>query len=499
MSFIQKLTGLYLSAAQNFSETYLADFGDAPFSIMRFWMHGMSILAKNTPRPNLVWWRGDDILLFGREISFTEYRKKTYQKVLQLEKFILDEVMFGLYTMEEAEQIFNIKNIEDTGDETTPGYGVIANTAHPLMRTHQSDLFFQRLYEEKKLGIAPRTGGGFDVIPWEGVQWLAAIHTAFGMLVPACHILCIAGRGTEWVTISPTNNSDGPKGVVYDPGAKTGAFNAAYHKGLNIQGVLKHNRRYIPYEIFRLLYLLLRVVRPTELIVLFNTIIPAARKPDTFKAYHNHVFALLGKAWRSTDITRSLKGWFKNVVDIPMGLHDYRHLVIAIQRKYMRFRIQAPSPLEEKTNGLRGHKKVVGDSHYARATFLGSCSMEDRDLALEAGTEYHRVMGFATGFEDQLPLEAMKIREDFSYEKLTIHVPVIPKQRVSKPEGKTPHQSLPPAEAKTGKSREEVEAILQGARDEPVQVLRRSTREKKNTPKYNESVANAASEEDQDD
>ncbi|KJA23350.1 hypothetical protein HYPSUDRAFT_201379 [Hypholoma sublateritium FD-334 SS-4] len=471
--------------AEEFAENFLADFSDAPFSILRFWMHGMSVLAKHTPRPNLVWWRGDKILMFGQEISFTEYKQKTYRKVLHLENFILNEVMFGMYTIEEAEQIFGIQNVEETGDETTLGHGVIANTAHSLMRTYESDLFFQRVFEEKKLGIFTRAGGGFDVNQWAGVAWLNAIHSAFRMLVAACHVLCIAGRGTEWVTISPTNNADGAKGVVYDPEAQTGAFNAAYHKGLSIQGVLKYNRRYIPYEIFRLLYLLLRVVRPLELTVLFLTAIPESHKPATLKAYHNHVFAAMGRTFKSDDITQCLREWFADITEVPMGLHHYRHLAIAVQRKYMKFRNPAPSAVEEKTNTLRGHQKTVGDAHYARPTFLGSCSIEDRDLALEAGREYHKVMGFTTGFSEALSPQAIKEREVFSYEQLDI--PMNPIQRMMTLDDDTTGQFLPLQDAKKGKSRNEVDTLMR-AREGPAPVLRRSTRKKKDNPKYVDSA-----------
>lgn len=206
------------SEALNFVDTFLAEFGDAPFNILRFWMHGLSVLAKNTPRPNLVWWRGDTILMFGREITFSQYRQKTYKKVLELEHLILNEVLHGFYTMEEAEELFKIKSLVETGDETTPGYGVIADTANPLMRTAESDKFFLRLFEEKRLGLQPNARGGINVDKVQGLVWLATIHKAYGMLVAACHILVIAGRGTEWETIGPTNNENGPKGVVYDPG-----------------------------------------------------------------------------------------------------------------------------------------------------------------------------------------------------------------------------------------------------------------------------------------
>lgn len=426
--------------------------------------------------------------MFGNEVSFTQYREKTYKKVLQLESLILNEVLFGFYTMEEAEELFDLKSLEESGDEVTPGHGVIADTTNPLMRTAQSDKFFLRLFEEKKLGIQSNARGGIAVDRVQGLLWIAAIHKAFGMLIAACHILVIAGRGTEWETISPTNNENGRKGVVYDPGANTGAFDAGYHKGLTIQGVNKHNRRYMPYEIFRLLYLLLRVVRSVELMVLFATIIPDSDKPSTIEAYNKHIFASFGKAWVSTDISRALQDWFQDVINVRLGLHDYRHMAIAIQRKYMDLSEKQPSSMEITLNELRGHKKVVADSHYARETHLGTCSPEERGRALAVAKEYHRVMGFATGSEDELTPEAKKLRKQFSYQPPVISAPMKklghkPKGWKKKPEVAPP--SLPPATPKKGKSKAETYSLSQNAG--PVEV-RRTTRERIPSRRYNNDV-----------
>ncbi len=243
------------------------------------------------------------------------------------------------------------------------------------------------------------------------------------MLVAACHILVIAGRGTEWETIGPTNNINGPRGVVYDPGACTGAFDSRYHKGLNIQGIEKHIRRYIPYQIFRLLYLLLRVVRPIELTVLFATIVPDANKAKTIQAYHGHVFASMGRAWVSEDISKALQSWLDGVIGLRLGLHDYRHLAIAIQRRYMDLREKNPNQNELALNRIRAHGKSVGDSHYGREDYLGSCSIDERDRALNLGREYHRIMGFTTGFNEELTQEAKKMRQEFSYTSCEIPLP----------------------------------------------------------------------------
>jgi hypothetical protein len=448
-------------------------------------MHGLSVLAKNTPRPNLIWWRGEDILMFGKEVTFSRYRENTYKKVLQLEQLILKDVLCGIYTrIEEVEEVFALKNLAEDSDEKTPGHGIIANTANPIMRTAESDKFFQRMFEEKKLDIQSNSRGGVNVDQLQGLQWISAIHGAYIMLVAACHVLILAGRGTEWETIRPTNNEDGRKGVVYDPGACTGAFDAEYHKGLNVQGMNKHNRRYMPWEIFRLLYILLRIVRPLELMVLFATIIPDTDKPATIQAYNKHLFASMGKAWKSADISKALQDWFMDVIDFPLGLHDYRHMAVAIQRKYMDLRNKEPSELDVAINVLRGHKKAVGDSHYARETYLGTCSPEDRDRALELARKYHEVMGFATGFNDELKPEAKKLRAEFSYQPPAIFVPM-KKLKGHGDKGKTnPTVALPPLPPPTPKKERakvkpaQVHQFKASRSDVPVQ-LRRSNRERK--------------------
>lgn len=77
--------------------------------------------------------------------------------------------------------------------------------------------------------------------------------------------------------------------------------------------------------------------------------------------------------------------------------------------KYMDVKAKQPSRIEITLNKLCGHEKVVGNSHYACEVYLGTCSPDKRDLALEFAREYHRVMGFSTGSDDELMPEVMKL------------------------------------------------------------------------------------------
>lgn len=99
-----------------------------------------------------------------------------------------------------------------------------------------------------------------------------------------------------------------------------------------------------------------------------------------------------------------------------MGLHDYRHFAIAIQKKFMDLSPKPPSDIDQALARLRGHVKGVEVGHYARLKNLGSCSSDGRDHALNLAWQYHKVMGFATGYKGEPPADSKILREEFSYQ-----------------------------------------------------------------------------------
>jgi hypothetical protein len=158
-------------------------------------------------------------------------------------------------------------------------------------------------------------------------------------------------------------------------------------------------------------------------------------------------------------------------------------MAIAIQRKYMDVKERQPSRMEITLNKLRGHIKGVGDSHYAREVFLGTCSPEDRELSLEVAREYHRVMGFSTGSDDELTPEAKKLRENFSYKPPVISAPM--KKLANK--GKQKPVALPPLPPVTPKKGKSIVTHSLSQDAGPV-AIRRSTRARITSKRYNDDI-----------
>lgn len=249
------------------------------------------------------------------------------------------------------------------------------------------------------------------------------------------------------------------------------------------------------------------MVRPVELTTLFATIVADTDKPATIQAYNNHIFASMGKAWVADDMSKALQSWFDDVIGMRLGLHDYRHLGIAIQRRFMDLSERKPTENELALNRLRGHEKAVADDHYARETYLGSCSPDERGRALALGGEYHKVMGFSTGFNDKPTAEAQKLREDFYYTSTAIPLPTKKlgrrKESKQKAESKIPPPPLPPATPKKRKATAvKLQALTTSVAEPQTQplflnaeaVVRRSSRLRKPSAKTIETAETSAFE-----
>ena len=96
------------------------------------------------------------------------------------------------------------------------------------------------------------------------------------MLQPLAYVTQgIPGRGTEESFFSPTNTKTTRRHVFFEPTVGTGGFSTNYDKGVNIIGTFKHIFRILPFWIFLVLYVLIRLIQPIELSVLFNYFVEA--------------------------------------------------------------------------------------------------------------------------------------------------------------------------------------------------------------------------------
>jgi hypothetical protein len=110
------------------------------------------------------------------------------------------------------------------------------------------------------------------------LRWLSDIHVVMMNIFSLCHITTICGRGTEAEALNLTNTHHGQRNVVFDgaAGTGTGVFDTDYHKGQPITGKAKHLLRHISYEVFRSLYILVRISWPVKLLIACSVI---ATKP----------------------------------------------------------------------------------------------------------------------------------------------------------------------------------------------------------------------------
>lgn len=400
-----------------FCQKYLQDYGGVPFSTIRYWLHEFSVIVKNTPRPALVWWSEDTILLFGHSVPFSSYKLQLRKKLLQLEQFILGTVLFGMYSMDELEATFEISSLQDNGDEKSIGYGIIADTSTPGMDNPQSMVFFEAMFKHQHLGLRSDQDGHILFDKELALQWITNIDDAMRQFFPISHNTTISGRGTEAESLRPTNSDIGRRNVIFDPEAGTGAYDADYHKGQERTGIHKHILRHIPYEVFRILFILIRIIRPIEFFFICKAFVPFDARARVRDAYANHIFASLGVAWKSTTMTSSLEAFFKDVAGFPMGLRQNRHFSVALQRRYLDYGAtksgSAPTPeqlaLERTLNRLRGHEKEVGDANYAREGKYGSSSVDERQLSRFLSGLWHKVLGFPTSYSEVMAREEVEV------------------------------------------------------------------------------------------
>ena len=360
-----------------------------------------------TPRPSMVWWRDDAITIDGHTVEFNDYKKHLQTKAMELELFVEDEVLFGLYSLDDIEALFHVSVLQDMGDETTVGYGILLDTqpGNETMDNPQSGKILEHMFHHGVLGLRRTQASNIVFDKALAVDWVMKIHLAWRMFQPLAHITQgIPGRGTEESLFSPMNTKTTRRHVFFEPTVGTSGFSTNYHKGANITGTFKHIFRILPFRIFLVLYVLIRLIRPIELSVLFDYFIEAHRRAATVVAYKEHVYASFGRAWTSpVDISPNLSIWFKNCLGFEMGIRRYRHFATAVQRHFPETNYQLEPTVKESliiaADLMGGHTPQVSELHYARLEKTNSATPTMKTLFFQICKDWHRLHGFQTTYQ----------------------------------------------------------------------------------------------------
>lgn len=229
----------------------------------------------------------------------------------------------------------------------------------------------------------------------------------------------LAGRAGEEALYQWNNEQFGSPSNIRIRG-NTIALTTTYHKGALVTGMHKYIVRLLPYRLSRIIYILLRIVRPAELnpILKFYTVTGEEHAVKVANLYQTRIFVSWGKVWTPARMSTSLKNWFNNGLEIPMGVRMYRHLATAFQRRYIQYiqHIQ-PEDIQAVADAQAGRTESISHAHYAVEKKPREPSKRIREFEL-VSAYWHEMLGIDTYAPDSKVSAQEELKADIVTNKM---------------------------------------------------------------------------------
>lgn len=391
-----------------FCQKYLQDHNLSPFATLRTLLHKMSVASKSTPRPDMIWWHGDVVTVGEMSVNILEFKTFLGKKLEETENFVEEHILLGLYKLHELDDTCNISQLKDLSRaEDILGNGLLLDLRDGSFDNPESIQLFLKMLQHAKLGIKQDTAGAINFGKAQGVKWISDIDKALTITQSLCHITQGPGVGrmTEEALQTPINTLNSSRNFVFENGEQTGGFRSGYHKGSFTTGQHKEILRLLPYRVFRLLFVLIRIVRPIELTVLLDLLIAPENRQDAVDAYRERIWASYGQSWTPFRLSENLQRFIQRGVGVKMGARPYRHFAIAVQRHYPSTNYGRYETNPEKSINahaadlMAGHIPIVAEMHYARKE--GVLTNEVLKMAyIRVCKDWHTFLGFSTKRDD---------------------------------------------------------------------------------------------------
>jgi hypothetical protein len=169
----------------------------------------------------------------------------------------------------------------------------------------------------------------------------------------------------------------------------------------------KHILRLIPYRVFTLLFTLIRIVRPIELLVHYDFLVREDKRQQTYDAYTQNIFASMGRGLDVNRMSSALRLFFQRGLGKKIGVQLYRHFAIAIQRHFptTNYGIYSTDNKNEERLALMadmmaGHTTQVAEQHYARTEGVTVGLIRKADYMRVQCKDWHFLHGISTGYEE---------------------------------------------------------------------------------------------------
>ncbi|TFK68888.1 hypothetical protein BDN72DRAFT_858109 [Pluteus cervinus] len=397
----------YRNIVVPFVVEFLQDWGDTPFSTIRQWTLCASNVARRTARPSTVQWQGEILTISSKDLSFPQYKEKLQAQHLEVEAFIEVHVLFGLTTIDALTKQFGLDKLKDNWANTSIGYGILFDSqAGGDWDEHsnpESKWFLSLMEQKNSLGMDVVEGIKRGADKALALAWLRRVEEAWVRLYPLAHILQgPPGRGAEEAALRVVNTLDAKRNAIFDRASGTGGFNCDYHKGASRSGLHKHILRLLPFRVWVLQWILVRIIRPIDRLLAYDH-----RSEDPadvpIPSPETRVYASSGKAWTPTKMSQVLSNFFRTTFGLELGLQLYRHLATAIIRKFFTHQMARThgflSSLVEPL-GLQ-QEPSQGDMQ----TRLESCKAVSK--------MWHAIHDFPTQYQPLSP-EQQRVKEEFS-------------------------------------------------------------------------------------
>lgn len=367
-------------------------------------MRAFSRVVRNSPPPETVRWSGNDIVeVAGNVVPLEKYRAYIHSTITKLQELINTKVLcdislpgIGINT--------TIAPDPDAGNNM-PYHGPLSSGMSEWMDNPDSNRFTDAMVSQNKLGLAVKqsadgspTFSGHAERIWD---WLDTIEEAWKLLYCLYHITSgLPGRGTEESLLQWTNSTTGRRHLFTTDGSIQMTSN--YHKGTALTGTYKTTTRLVLPQLSTIFLILLRIVRPFQLIVhlQFGSRPKPGKKPDllsltVLENYRTKIFVKNGRVWNSADQSEALHDWFTQCLGVPLGIRWYRQFAKALQRKWIKdLPNDAKAMLMAVADQQAGHSTPYAEGSYARPVGTSGGSESRIHAFCEISKLWQRKLGF---------------------------------------------------------------------------------------------------------
>jgi len=343
----------------------------------------------------------DVLLIAGLEVSKDQLSAHYLARLEYLEKLVAEKILFGI-SLDNLDISCLFPRGMDNGDVVTPGHGPFPMPVDPEqaaadihhISNHDSEKFFSAMEARGCLGLSsPDEELIFD--KYLCLDWESNIHEAMGEAYCLSHTTAgLPARATEEVEMNYTNTADGRRNLFGRE--DTLAIISNYHKGTLSTGTYRFILRLLPYRLARIFYILLRIIRPIEVLILSEFVVKPEMKELMMEQYQTKIFVSWGRAWTTHVMSATLMAWFKMAIGHPIGIRTYRHLAIAMQERYLDYAESEGTLMARVAAEQAGHTQETGEHDYAIEEGSTGYSQSEEKRYIRVGKDWHKLFGLET-------------------------------------------------------------------------------------------------------